>query len=42
MTPEDSYGNLAVWQRAMDLLDGVHDATEGWPQREVFGLVGQV
>ena len=39
---EDSYENLVVWQRAMDLVDGVYDATDGWPKREVFGVVGQV
>ncbi len=38
----ESYENLVVWQRSMDLVDGVYDATECWPKREVFGVVGQI
>jgi four helix bundle protein len=36
------YTGLVVWQKAMDLVDTVYDATEGWPKREEFGLSNQV
>jgi len=26
----------------MDLVNEVYEATEGWPKRELFGLIGQV
>ena len=39
---EDSYENLIVWQKAMDLVDVVYDATEPWPRREIFGLTDQI
>jgi four helix bundle protein len=42
MVREDSYEKLIVWQKAMDLVDGVYGATEGWPRREIFGMTGQI
>ena len=42
MAREESYENLIVWQKAMDLVDGVYDATERWPKDELFGVTGQV
>jgi four helix bundle protein len=36
------YTDLIVWQKAMDLVDTVYDATEEWPRREEFGLSNQV
>ncbi len=36
------YRSLATWQKAMDLVDAVYDASEDWPQREMFGLTSQV
>jgi four helix bundle protein len=36
------YRSLTTWQKAMDLVDAVYDVTEGWPQREMFGLTSQV
>ena len=42
MLREDSYQHLIAWQKAMDLVDGVYDATDRWPRHEHFGIVGQV
>ncbi len=36
------YRSLTTWQKAMDLVDAVYDATELWPQRELVGLTSQV
>ncbi|HEX5499444.1 MAG TPA: four helix bundle protein, partial [Thermomicrobiales bacterium] len=41
MDAGDGYVNLLVWQRAMDLVDVVYDATATWPRDELFGLVSQ-
>ena len=40
--PRSGYRSLTAWQRAMDLVDAVYDASDGWPQREVFALTSQV
>lgn len=37
-----SYQDLIVWQKAMDLVEQVYDATHGWPQNERYGLMDQV
>ena len=42
MGRQESYEQLIVWQKAMDLVDGVYDATETWPKREIFGMTGQI
>ncbi|HEY7037012.1 MAG TPA: four helix bundle protein [Thermomicrobiales bacterium] len=42
MERSGDYTELVVWQRAMDFVDAVYDATEGWPRREEFGLSNQV
>ena len=34
--------DLLVWQRAVDLAISVYDATETFPQRELYGLVAQM
>src|SRR3954464_490150 len=36
------YGELIAWQRAMDLVERVYKATEGFPRREMFGLTNQL
>ena len=36
------YQDLVAWQRALDLVIGVYDATRRWPTEERFGLVAQV
>ena len=37
-----SYRDLVVWQKAMDLVEGVYLATDAWPKRETYGLTDQV
>ena len=37
-----SFRDLHVWQKAMDLADGVYSATAGFPRDEIFGLRSQV
>ena len=37
-----SFEDLLAWQRAMDLAEGVYNATRTWPREEVFGLTSQV
>src|SRR3954467_7805697 len=36
------FRELIAWQKAMDLVVLVYRATEGFPQREVFGIVNQM
>src|SRR6476619_4506190 len=36
------YQELIVWQRAMDLVTRVYEATETFPQKELFGLTNQI
>ena len=35
------YRDLAVWQKAMDLVEAVYRATQHWPREEVYGLTNQ-
>jgi four helix bundle protein len=37
----NSYRDLIAWQKAMDLVVAVYQATEPFPQREMFGLTNQ-
>jgi four helix bundle protein len=37
-----SFRDLVAWQKAMDLADAIYDVTEGFPQREQFGLAYQM
>src|SRR6059058_1202032 len=37
-----SYRDLIAWQKAMDLVDAIYDATEELPKRETFGLASQL
>jgi four helix bundle protein len=37
-----SYRELKVWQRAMDLIDGCYHATRSFPADERYGLVSQI
>jgi four helix bundle protein len=34
--------DLIVWQKAMDLVNAVHDATDGFPKRETYSLTDQI
>jgi four helix bundle protein len=36
------YRELIVWQKAMDLVMKVYEASECFPQRELFGLTNQL
>ena len=36
-----SYRDLAAWQRAMELVEGVYRATQQWPREEMYGLTNQ-
>ena len=37
-----SYRELVVWQRAMELVLLVYRLTEGFPKREIYGLAAQL
>jgi four helix bundle protein len=37
-----SYEDLVAWQRAMELVDAVYQATSRWPSDERFGLTSQI
>ena len=37
-----SYRDLEVWQKAMDLAEGCCRATKGFPKEELFGLASQI
>ncbi len=36
------YKDLIAWQKAMDLVDAVYDATDLFPKREVYSLTDQI
>jgi four helix bundle protein len=38
----ESYRDLRVWQRAMELVFGVYDVTRSFPKDELYGLVSQM
>jgi four helix bundle protein len=38
----ESYRDLRVWQRAMELGFGVYDVTRSFPKDELYGLVSQM
>ena len=37
-----SYRELAVWQKGIELVKGVYLLSEGFPQREIYGLTNQI
>ena len=37
-----NYQELLAWQRAMDLVEEVYEATRGFPHEEIYGLRGQI
>jgi four helix bundle protein len=41
-TPIQSYRDLIVWQKAMDLVDLVYDACEHFPRKEDHRLTSQL
>jgi len=38
----ESYRDLVVWQKAMDLAAGTYETTRNWPREELCGLTSQV
>ena len=38
----NSYKDLIVWQRAMELVVAVYELTENFPKEEVYGITSQV
>jgi len=37
-----TYKDLIVWQRAMDLVGAVYELTEKFPKSEIYGLMSQM
>lgn len=37
-----SYKDLIAWQKGMELVASIYDATDGFPSHEQFGLVSQL
>jgi four helix bundle protein len=37
-----SYRDLVAWKKAMELVKAIYDATDSFPQHELYGLVGQL
>jgi len=37
-----SYRDLILWRKALDLVEAVYTATRGWPKDEAYGLTSQV
>jgi four helix bundle protein len=40
--PVQSYKELVVWQRAMDLVVEIYKVTRSFPREEMYGLVAQI
>jgi four helix bundle protein len=40
--PVRSYRELVVWQKAMDLVEGVYQVAGRFPKDEIYGLVSQL
>ena len=38
----NSYRDLLVWQRGIDLVESVYKATKSFPRQEVYGLTAQM
>jgi four helix bundle protein len=37
-----SYKDLVAWKKGMELVKGIYDATDSFPQHETYGLVSQL
>jgi four helix bundle protein len=37
-----SYGDLIVWQKAMDLVERIYRVSQGFPREELYGLTNQL
>ena len=40
--PIESYENLIVWQKSMDLVILIYKLTEKFPKEEIYGLTSQI
>ena len=40
--PIKSYRDLEIWQKAMNLVEGIYQATQSFPRQEQFQLTGQI
>ena len=38
----ESYKDLKVWQKSIDLVDGIYEVTKKFPKEEIYGLTGQL
>ena len=36
------YKDLIAWQKAMDLVNAIYDATDSFPKRETYSLTDQI
>jgi len=36
------YKDLIAWQKAIDLVDAIYDATDKFPRREIYSLTDQI
>ena len=41
-TKVNSYKDLIVWRKAMDLVVEVYKITEGFPKTEIYGIISQM
>lgn len=39
---QSSYKDLIAWQKGMELVSAIYDATDGFPSHKQFGLVSQL
>jgi four helix bundle protein len=37
-----TYSDLIVWRKAIDPVEDVYKATQGWPREEMYGLTSQI
>jgi four helix bundle protein len=40
--PPKIYRDLIVWQRAMQLVTQIYQASKAWPRQETYGLTAQI
>ncbi len=38
----ESYKQLIIWQKAMDLVSAVYHLTDNFPKEEIYGLISQM
>ena len=40
--PIKNYRDLEIWQKAMNLVEGIYQVTQSFPRQEQFQLTGQI